>query len=1013
MVRIENSPDWCAVGLKLDREVENIHPVSAMLTGHFSGRTTTPVTYTLSHPNYLFGQTTYSQTARYCPQPPEEDDDDDPPSGDPSWYDGDDDDDDEEHYCWCCFWGSCYPGCGCGCACDIGEGDDEPDEPVDPEPEDYDEASTNYPHMSGVLKIRDPLEYTAPIHLTVPLEHRNCCPCPDHATNWVSVVYKSNRLKVVDAATDMDFSSSGESLDVKIAGVSPSFAVGDAGVSFAANGDVCLECAYTVLGVGINGGYIPNVGDADLKMLNEYNSQFGLPIPINTNLWNAVELKLQTNVRLPSGNIHLGFEDSTAPFEVWIYDNWVGGFLKLASSTDGPLDISFAGWRQLVGGSSDSYSPTTWIYITAADAGKATLVYKYWGVLDGKIVEDEARQVITAIAPTIRGDVNHDGEIGDADAALQVAGVPFRFWYNDETVKGAYVGQVDNTAANSGAGKVNGKYDLINLFPLEIDVSEFDGAWGDSAQFRLCADSRGLKFCILNGLMPEDVAAMQTTAIQTDQDKPLDSASLFALDNSGTNLTSVLRSRGGKALLAFEAGSELGDWSSPRLVISLGGSDIYSYRIPLSISSVDVMYRWISLRGAESDSAMEVQFPGSCSGLPDECLSRDYVFFLHGFRVSAEKARDWNRAMFKRLWWSGSRARYCGVTWHGDDGLVNGFSYHLNAFNALKTSGALKNLVNAAPSAQSKIVIAHSLGNMVACEAIRKGMNVDKYFMLNAAVASECFDDSLQGTADNVALYVPQSWRNYPSGSWCSNWSDLFGTSDDRSNLKWKGVFADVVGLTDVYNYYSTGDEVLEADDSVTSLLSGAINWKWSTHFTWSFPFLVIDKPYDLTLERYAWQKQEILKGVDPLVATIGAGWRFDSDPHIDPDDGEFWESICTPAEAQQRLTDGSIVTNSVFGHDVPTFYQSTINAEDRYRAMAYNVPAISKPMGMAAVSRDFVDSYDMNANEDSGRIVRPNGWARTGAPYLMRWLHSDIKDMSYYFSYRVFEEIINNGGLK
>ena len=62
---------------------------------------------------------------------------------------------------------------------------------------------------------------------------------------------------------------------------------------------------------------------------------------------------------------------------------------------------SFAGWRQLVGGSSDLYSPTTWIYITAAGAGKATLVYRYWGVSGSAIVEDEARQVITAVTPSL------------------------------------------------------------------------------------------------------------------------------------------------------------------------------------------------------------------------------------------------------------------------------------------------------------------------------------------------------------------------------------------------------------------------------------------------------------------------------------------------------------------------------------------------------------------------------------------------------------------------------------
>ena len=63
-----------------------------------------------------------------------------------------------------------------------------------------------------------------------------------------------------------------------------------------------------------------------------------------------------TNVRLPTGNIHLGFDNATME-------------------------------------------------------GTATLVFRYWGVVDGKFVEDEARQNLTAIAPPINTDVNHDGKM--------------------------------------------------------------------------------------------------------------------------------------------------------------------------------------------------------------------------------------------------------------------------------------------------------------------------------------------------------------------------------------------------------------------------------------------------------------------------------------------------------------------------------------------------------------------------------------------------------------------------
>ena len=55
-----------------DVEVENIPPRSATLTASFDPRQSGGVTYALSHPNRLFGQTEYAQTVRYCPRPGDE-----------------------------------------------------------------------------------------------------------------------------------------------------------------------------------------------------------------------------------------------------------------------------------------------------------------------------------------------------------------------------------------------------------------------------------------------------------------------------------------------------------------------------------------------------------------------------------------------------------------------------------------------------------------------------------------------------------------------------------------------------------------------------------------------------------------------------------------------------------------------------------------------------------------------------------------------------------------------------
>ena len=971
--------------------VENRPPRAALLTGRFDGRTTTPVTYTLSHPDYLFGQKTYSQVARFCPLPPMEEKE-DPSVG---RHYGSRDEDDEDESCWHCVWELCSRGCDCcpWCHCGEEQGSERPggaSEEEEPQPGDYETAVTNWPHLSDVLKIREPPLYADPIRLEVPdAGAPRCCPCPDHATNWVAVAYLSDRLKVVDES-GLDFRRAAETVDVRLAGVRPSRAVGDAFVSLATNGAVRLDGAYTVLGVGVRS---PGV---DLVVLDSLNADFGLPIPVATNAAEAAALELVTDVGLPGGNVRVGFEGASAPFALWAWDLASNAYRPLASSDGGPLDISLAAWRRLVGGATDAATARTRVAVTASAPGAATLVFRYWGVFGGRFVEDVARQRLTAVAPRVRADIDRDGKMGESDDAVRLAGRPFRFWFNEDCDKGDFVGQVADATPNADDLKVNGKLDLVNLFPVEIDVSPFRRAWGSAVTVRLRAAAEGLRLCVLgDGFSSESVLGLATAPVSAADGNPLESAALTPLGSDGADLAELAgRPLSEPVALAFEAAGPVDAWSGPEVVVSLGDAEVYRERLPVSIMSVDEFYRLVSMRGAEFDSDFSVVLPGSCLGWPDEELSDGYVFFLHGFFVSEANARAWNRAMFKRLWWAGSRARYCGVTWNGDAGLLTAFSYHLNAFNAQKTASCLKRLVNSVSGTKS--VIAHSLGNMVVCEAIREGMSADRYFMLNAAVASEAFDGSLQATADNVGKYVPDSWKPYPSGTWCANWHALFPASDDRSRLKWKDAFAEVCDRTDVYNYYSTGDQVLEADDDIPSAFSGAINFRWPVSFSWSFPFLNVDRPYDLTLDRYAWQKQEVLKGVDPLVATLEAGWRFESD--------------CTPDEAWQRLWDGSIVTNAVFGYDVAAFHRPSSPIVDVFRARAYNVPAVSKPVGGTSVERMFRDNVDLNENTIG---LRPNGWGRKSEPYKERWLHSDIKDMSYYHVYRIMQSIVDQGELK
>ena len=111
-------------------------------------------------------------------------------------------------------------------------------------------------------------------------------------------------------------------------------------------------------------------------------------------------------------------------------------------------------------------------------------------------------------------------------------------------------------------------------------------------------------------------------------------------------------------------------------------------------------------------------------------------------------------------------------------------------------------------------------------------------------------------------------------------------------------------------------------------------------------------------------------------------------------------------------VTDGSIVTNAVFNRGVSAMFSPTISNYDKADILAFHIPAISSPAGKVATLPGENTSFDMNAEG------RANDWGRPDDPDLpeggeMPWLHSDIKNMAYYYVYPAFANIIEKGEMR
>ena len=280
--------------------------------------------------------------------------------------------------------------------------------------------------------------------------------------------------------------------------------------------------------------------------------------------------------------------------------------------------------------------------------------------------------------------------------------------------------------------------------------------------------------------------------------------------------------------------------------------------------------------------------------------------------------------------------------------------------------------------------MAHSLGNMVVSSMIHDyGLEVSKYLMCNSAVPAEAYDISSSLRAPQL---VHPDWEEYPTNSWTASWHTLFkyDTNDDRKHLGWPGRFANVIPYA--VNFYSTGDEVLElAADNDIGIFTG---------ITSSFA-------------HHAWHKQELFKGRGIGVgagATDWSGWNIEEN---------LLGINKISVEESWRMTDADFKTNTVF-YCYPTSMNSTnISLLVRGAHLAQGIPALTPAAGVTNLGGDLMDGRMVDMNDDSSSgVVRHNGWpSKSSYPY--RWLHSDIKDVSYFFNFKFYEKLIEKGGLR
>ena len=536
--------------------------------------------------------------------------------------------------------------------------------------------------------------------------------------------------------------------------------------------------------------------------------------------------------------------------------------------------------------------------------------------------------------------------------------------------------------------------------------------WLENGEDEFSLSGRGIEL----GCVFTDFAASEAGKHLSDPAAGVSNAPVCVVGPAGLGipfdwLDSFADNPGGGVILVEGRGTSQPDGS---LVLSIGydGSRMSENALPVLVAPVEDFYRWHNLR---SDIGGPVARPADTrepSALPDNATDSRHVVFIHGFSVSEAGARGWNSEMFKRLWQSGCNSIFHAVTWYGNDGVFwdafdGGDNYHGNVVHAFETASVFASQF--ATLSGDTTVLAHSLGNMVVCSAIQDhGFRPARYFMLNAAVPAESFDATQWNTDETNNPFEFEDWVGHPAKSWASCWHELFPTNDIRHKLTWKGRFANVPQLTTLYNYYSSGDEVLSIFDTPDLDGSGKI----TIH------------PFGLGGKRYSsWQKQERFKGrwlqsaLGGFAGTSEMGWGFSTQGYYGNGQPPLYQSVYNPIDHDDPVTVRSspygtndahaasseqLRIDPVFNHEPPGILSGNLSPSDIDALLARGVPALSGPVGAKLIGERF-EGLENDLNSSAGAA----NWPRKTESSWTGWRHSDIKAVAFPFVFQTFRDFV------
>lgn len=318
---------------------------------------------------------------------------------------------------------------------------------------------------------------------------------------------------------------------------------------------------------------------------------------------------------------------------------------------------------------------------------------------------------------------------------------------------------------------------------------------------------------------------------------------------------------------------------------------------------------------------------------------KNYILFVHGWNMPPWVKDAWAETMLKRLYWQGYKGRFGTFQWpttFHDWSVISIFDFDQGEYTAWRSARPLAELLKDlnANRGYTVSVLAHSLGNVVAGEALqiagRLGRldSVRNYVATQAAVSGHCFDGSLTGS-DLLSF-------------------GFFGFgSPETPNIYRDWFYLSSLVVRTQMNFYNVNDYALSAPI-------------WQTDQTL--------KPNRIV---------GITTGAAPSL--IGPPYGYSGDPSAAPVKTGFFKTTYGPDAGGNAARTG---TTPLSLEDTDASSGSVTNLRDRYEIMAFASESRSKALGGVATVAGFDPQNLQN-------LWPPDTFPQTNGPYSFNPWHS------------------------